>query len=124
MEFNKKNIFYATILHAACESGNIELVDYIRSLKIVPLREESVFFFEIIFKCNFKKKIFFIWFFFLENSWNSKIQLFYGTILHSACKSGNVKLVQYLVDLSAFLNINATTILTTLIFECNSKFIF
>lgn len=42
MEFQIIDIF-ETILHIACESGNLELVKYIISLNIIDINSKTVF---------------------------------------------------------------------------------
>lgn len=42
MEFQKKNFFYYTALHIACESESIDLVKYLISLNQIDLCSKTV----------------------------------------------------------------------------------
>ena len=42
MEFKNKNIYY-TILHFACESGNLELVKFIISFNKIDITSKTIF---------------------------------------------------------------------------------
>lgn len=51
----------------------------------------------------------------IKNSWNSKINFVFKGILHYACQSGNLHLVEYLLSLDVF-EIDAETIFTEYFF--------
>lgn len=54
------------------------------------------------------------------NSWNFQNDNIYETILHSACQSGNIELVKYLIKMDQ-ININSTDIILH-IFQFNFMF--
>lgn len=70
----------------ACKSGNIDLVKYLVSLDKINIKSKSITFFN--FNSVFNSR----------NLRNSQI-FFNKTILHLACKSGNIDLVRYIVSL-------------------------
>lgn len=49
MEFKNKNIYY-TILHIACEIGNIDLVKYIISLNRIDIDSKIILLFFSVYK--------------------------------------------------------------------------
>lgn len=60
---------YNTILHLACESGNIDIVKYIVSFNEIDITTKNVFYSFVCFWCFHKKKIFIIF---------QKVTTFYG----------------------------------------------
>lgn len=62
MKFQRKKLFYETILHLACKSGNYDLVKYLISLKDIDVNaKDDIFFYN-----------FFMTFLFCNHSWNFK----------------------------------------------------
>ena len=90
--------FNNTILHLACESGYIDIVKYIISLNKIDINLETIFL--ELFQIKFRFLIDFIQFR-KNNNFHGvyKIIMIYNTLLHLACRSGNIELVKYILSL-------------------------
>lgn len=49
MEFLKITFIYESILHKACQSGNIDLLKYLISLKEIDINVKNIFIFSFFF---------------------------------------------------------------------------
>lgn len=91
--WNSKIIkIYATALHFACLSGNIDLVKYLIESQTIDIWSKDVYYY------FFSSFILFLIKFLPYHLWYSKIFKIYRTILNYACKSGNLELIKYLID--------------------------
>lgn len=51
MKFLRKKLFYETILHLACKSGNYDLVKYLISLKDIDVNaKDEIFFYHCFYE--------------------------------------------------------------------------
>lgn len=92
------NFCNETLLHFACNSGNIDLVKYLISLNQIDIKSTTVF--SLIFFFMKFLLIFLIQFYDYFFLWNFKIVKIFETILHFACKSDNLELVKYIISLN------------------------
>lgn len=99
-----------TILHLACESGYIDIVKYIISLNKIDINLETIFM--ELFQIKFRFLIDFIQFR-KNNNFHGvyKIIMIYNTLLHLACRSGNIELVKYIISLNK-IDITSSNIFT------------
>ena len=87
IQFPKKFIIYETILNAAYESGNMELVKYIASLSKMNINNKKVYI------SNFLLHLKISLIYYISNNWA------YYNVLYKACKDENVEIVKYLLSL-------------------------